>query len=198
MLATFFDKNWLKLVETGWFPTHPAVVKADITSNSLHVFLAMSWNWKEKFFPLSSTYQNGKKRKEKSFFCFWVRPKAKRWETKNTEMENGGRAHYIIESKVRWKPFWLATQQYPQNDWLGSNFPYTMTHMHGFHWQCSLVIFTILKNNSFCPKTFCPQEPYLDALGAVKRLVVIVTVDAQQCWGSDDRSVGIATDVTNI
>ena len=22
---------------------------------------------------------------------------------------NGGRAHYIIESKVQWKPFWLAT-----------------------------------------------------------------------------------------
>ena len=27
------------------------------------------------------------------------------------------RAHYIIESKVQWKPFWLATQQYPET-WL--------------------------------------------------------------------------------
>ena len=36
---------------------------------------------------------------------------------------------YIIESKVQWKPFWLAAQQYPQNDWLGGNFPYTMTYM---------------------------------------------------------------------
>ena len=44
---------------------------------------------------------------------------------------NGGHAHYIIESKVQWKPFWLATQQYPQNDWLGGNFPYTMTYVHG-------------------------------------------------------------------
>ena len=46
---------------------------------------------------------------------------------------NGGRAHYIIESKVQWKPFWLANQQYPQNDWLGGNFPYTMTYAHGPH-----------------------------------------------------------------
>ena len=48
---------------------------------------------------------------------------------------NGGRAHYIIESKVQWKPFWLATQQYSQNDWLGGNFPCTcrstMTYAHG-------------------------------------------------------------------
>ena len=43
----------------------------------------------------------------------------------------GGRAHYIIESKVQWKPFWLATQQYPQNDWLGGNFLYTMAYTHG-------------------------------------------------------------------
>ena len=47
------------------------------------------------------------------------------------EKINGGRAHYIIESKVQWKPFWLATQLYPQNDWLGGNFPYTMTYAHG-------------------------------------------------------------------
>ena len=46
---------------------------------------------------------------------------------------DGGRAHYIIESKVQWKPFWLATQQYPQNDWLGGNFPYTMTYAHSPH-----------------------------------------------------------------
>ena len=46
---------------------------------------------------------------------------------------NGGRAHYIIESKVQWKPCWLATQQYPQNDWLGGKFPYTMTYAHGPH-----------------------------------------------------------------
>ena len=42
-------------------------------------------------------------------------------------------AHYIIETKVQWKPFWLATQQYPQNDWLGGKFPYTMTYAQGPH-----------------------------------------------------------------
>ena len=36
---------------------------------------------------------------------------------------NGGRANYVIESKVQWKPFWLATQLYPQNDWTGWQFP---------------------------------------------------------------------------
>ena len=32
---------------------------------------------------------------------------------------NGGRAHYVMVSKNQWKPFWLATQPYPQSDWLG-------------------------------------------------------------------------------
>ena len=35
----------------------------------------------------------------------------------------GSRAHYITVSKVQWKPFWLATQLYPQNDWTGWQFP---------------------------------------------------------------------------
>ena len=52
----------------------------------------------------------------------------------------GGRAHYIIESKVQWKPFRLATQQYPQNDWLGGNFPHTMTYAHGPHWVKLFII----------------------------------------------------------
>ena len=29
--------------------------------------------------------------------------------------------HYVTESKVQWKLFWLATQLYLQNDWLGGN-----------------------------------------------------------------------------
>ena len=44
-----------------------------------------------------------------------------------------GRWLYIIESEGQWKPFWLATQQYPQNDWLGGNFPYTNTYRHSPH-----------------------------------------------------------------
>ena len=33
----------------------------------------------------------------------------------------GGRAHYVMVcvSKMQWKPFWLATQLDPQNDWTG-------------------------------------------------------------------------------
>ena len=27
--------------------------------------------------------------------------------------------HYVMVSKIQWKPFWLATQLYPQNDWTG-------------------------------------------------------------------------------
>ena len=30
---------------------------------------------------------------------------------------NGGREHYVIVSKIQWKPFWLVTQLYPHNDW---------------------------------------------------------------------------------
>ena len=30
-----------------------------------------------------------------------------------------GRAHYVMVSRIQWKPFWLATQLYPQNDWTG-------------------------------------------------------------------------------
>ena len=40
-------------------------------------------------------------------------------------LSNGGHAHYVIESKVQWEPFWLATQQYPQNDWTGWQWPYS-------------------------------------------------------------------------
>ena len=50
-------------------------------------------------------------------------------------LTNGGRAHYIIESRVQWKPFWLATQQYPQNDWPGGKFPFTMMYTHCHHLQ---------------------------------------------------------------
>ena len=35
------------------------------------------------------------------------------------EETNGGRAHYVVGSRIQCKPFWLATQLYPQNDWTG-------------------------------------------------------------------------------
>ena len=31
----------------------------------------------------------------------------------------GGRAHYVMVSTIQWKPFWLATQLYSQNEWAG-------------------------------------------------------------------------------
>ena len=30
---------------------------------------------------------------------------------------NGACAHYVMVSKFQWKPFWLATQRDPENDW---------------------------------------------------------------------------------
>ena len=45
-------------------------------------------------------------------------------------MAVGVRAHYIIEYKVQWKPFWLATQQYAQNDWLRGNETCTILGRH--------------------------------------------------------------------
>ena len=32
---------------------------------------------------------------------------------------NGACAYYVMVSKIQWKPFWLADQLYPQNDWTG-------------------------------------------------------------------------------
>ena len=29
----------------------------------------------------------------------------------------GGHAHYVMVSKIQWRPFGAATQLYPQNDW---------------------------------------------------------------------------------
>ena len=34
-------------------------------------------------------------------------------------ISNWGRAHYVMVSELQWKPFWLATQRDPQNDWTG-------------------------------------------------------------------------------
>ena len=32
---------------------------------------------------------------------------------------NGAGAHYVIVSRIQWKPFWFATQLYPHNDRTG-------------------------------------------------------------------------------
>ena len=37
--------------------------------------------------------------------------------SKNKIPDNGACAHYVMVSKCQWKPFWLATQRDPQNDW---------------------------------------------------------------------------------
>ena len=42
--------------------------------------------------------------------------------------ENGPCAHYVMVSKIQWKPFWLASQLYPQNDWTGKCVDY-MSHI---------------------------------------------------------------------
>ena len=44
--------------------------------------------------------------------------------SRSTCLSNGARVHYVIMvvSKFQWKPFWLATQLYPQNDWTGWQF----------------------------------------------------------------------------
>ena len=86
---------------------------------------------------------------------------------------NGGRAHYVIESKVQWKPFWLATFLYPQNDWLGGNFPYTMTLAHGPHSrtyedETIFTSFTTARGKchtflvSFSPKDTSPLFSWID------------------------------------
>ena len=41
----------------------------------------------------------------------------------HNERTNGACAHYVMVSKFQWKPFWLATQQDPQNDWTATQNP---------------------------------------------------------------------------
>ena len=50
-------------------------------------------------------------------------------QRKQVSADDGECAHYIIEAKVQWKPFWLATQQYPQNNWLGCNYRCISLHL---------------------------------------------------------------------
>ena len=38
------------------------------------------------------------------------------------KISNGACAHYVMVSKFQWKPFWLATQLDPHNDWTGGKF----------------------------------------------------------------------------
>ena len=55
---------------------------------------------------------------------------------------NGACAHYIMVSKFHWKPFWLATQRDPQNDWTATQTVWTMTYSHRPHWVlCSMDTF---------------------------------------------------------
>ena len=43
--------------------------------------------------------------------------------------------HYVMVSRIQWKPFWLATQLYAQNDWTGwQNRANYMTYSHRPHW----------------------------------------------------------------
>ena len=37
----------------------------------------------------------------------------------NVSIFNGASANYIMVSRIQWKPFWLATQRDPPNDWTG-------------------------------------------------------------------------------
>ena len=57
--------------------------------------------------------------------------------------------NYVMESNFQWKPFWLATQLYPENDWTGWQFrvnydvfaqaPLEFQTMHDAQWRSWLV-----------------------------------------------------------
>ena len=61
---------------------------------------------------------------------------------------NGGHAHYVMASKIQWKPFWLATQLYPQNDLTG--------------WQNGV-------NDDVCRQAPCSSPPHRPAIARGQR-----------------------------
>ena len=58
-------------------------------------------------------------------------------------MHNGGRVHYVIVSRLQWKPFWLATPFYPKMTWLGGKMVWTMTCAHMPHYACIFCLFVV-------------------------------------------------------
>ena len=41
------------------------------------------------------------------------------WPLCKLTIPNGACAYHVVVSRIQWKPFWLATQLYPHNDWTG-------------------------------------------------------------------------------
>ena len=48
---------------------------------------------------------------------FVLTPARPEGKTAHLTFWDGACAHYVMVSKFQWKPFWLATQRDPQNDW---------------------------------------------------------------------------------
>ena len=84
-----------------------------INSGILSLFLSHIWwnRWKGARWPWACSQNLNIQRQAKlivnELFFFW----------KRGENQNGACAHYVMVSKFQWKPFWLATQRDPQNDW---------------------------------------------------------------------------------
>ena len=97
-----------------WRWVHTSVARKYValfeTIRILRRFCQMAWQGIEApkqtiEFPAAPSFFSSKK---------WIKliPKA----TGNRKRD-GGCAHYVMVSKFQWKPFWLATQRDPQNDW---------------------------------------------------------------------------------
>ena len=104
----------------------------------------------------------------------------KSWSQPNcpscTFFSEWGRAQCIIESKVQWQRFWLATQQYPQNYWLGGNF--CILWRMSFVWRSAVTSRETLSNGtnwsaSRCYYDLCARPPLrlMWRRGTVKRRV---------------------------
>ena len=75
------------------------------------------------------------------------------------------RAHHVIVPKIRWEPFWLASQLYPPNDWDGRQF-----HV----------------NSGVCTQTLSIPALYARALEfvAIPSLSLRISTEVQQAWHS--------------
>ena len=81
------------------------------------------------------------------------------------DLRNGACEHYVMVSKFQWKPFWLAAQRDPQNDWTATqnrvNYDvFAQAHLVALDWR----LFTEVCERSRAKCTLFPETEKIPAI----------------------------------